>query len=113
MPAVRLVPIDDKADFPYVAAKQLLERDADLTPKDFGPLLAAGRRMHWTPAMIRANEELAERGNCYDFRLRDEPFLGGSLFENNVFFSITGDERAAMAYIRGLARELGVRVYVH
>jgi hypothetical protein len=113
MPTVRLVPITDEADFPYEEAKRLLERDADLTPKDFGPLVAAGRRMHWTEAMLRANEELAERGNCYDFRLRAEPLLAGSLFEDNVFFSITGDERAALAYIRGLARVLGVRVYRH
>src|SRR5262245_55496639 len=113
MPAVRLVPITDDAEFPYAEAKRRLGQDADLTPKDFGPMIEAGRRMRWTEAMIRANEDLARRGHCFDFVLRVEPFLRGSLFEDNVFFSITDDEGAAMAYIKRLAKELGVRVYRH
>lgn len=113
MSAVRLVPISDDADFPYAEAKRCLERDAELTPKDFGPMIEAGRKMRWTDEMIRTNEELAHRGNCFDFVLRAEPFLSGSLFENNVFFSITGDERVALAYIKRLADELSVRVSRH
>ena len=113
MPAVRLIPKTDDASFPYDAAKRLLAQDADLTPKDFGPMIEAGRRMRWTEAMIRANEELARRGKCFDFQMRVEPSLSGSLFEDNVFFSVTGDEKAALAYIRRLAKELGVRVFKH
>jgi len=39
-----------------------------------------------------------------------EPFLIGLLFEDNVFFTITGEEQAATAYVERLAEELGVRV---
>jgi hypothetical protein len=113
MPAVRLVPITDDAEFPYAEAKRRLEEDAKLIPKDFGPMIEAGRRMRWTEEMIRGNEDLARRGNCFDFVMRVEPFLSGALFENNVFFSITGDEHAALTYIRRLAKELGVCVYKH
>jgi hypothetical protein len=113
MPAVRLIPITDDATFPYSDVKRRLEQDADLIPKDFRPMIEAGRRMGWTAAMIRANEELADRGKCFDFTLRAEPYLSGSLFENNVFFHITGDEQEALEYIITLAEELGVRVYQH
>jgi hypothetical protein len=113
MPAVRLIPKTDDAAFPYDEAKQRLEQDADLMPKDFGPMIEAGRRMGWTQAMIRANEELALYGKCFDFQMRVAPNLTGTLFEDNIFFSITGQERAALAYIRRLAKELGVRVFKH
>jgi hypothetical protein len=69
--------------------------------------------MGWTGAMIRANEGLAERGNCFDFQMRVEPYLSGTLYEDNVFFSVTGDEGTAMRYIGRLADELGVRVFRH
>jgi hypothetical protein len=113
MPAVRLIPKTDDAPFPYDAAKRRLAQDADLTPKDFAPMIETGRRMRWTEAMIRANEELARRSKCFDFQMRAEPNLSGSLFEDNVFFSVTGDEKAAMAYIKRLTKELGVRVFKH
>ena len=113
MPAVRLVPLTDNATFPYTEARLRLEQDAELTAKDFGAMIQAGRRMGWTGDMIRANEELAARRNCYDFALTVEPHLRGSLFEDNIFFSVTGDERAALEYIERLARELGLRVYRH
>jgi hypothetical protein len=113
MPAVRLVPITDDAPFPYEEAKRLLEEDSDLTPTDFAPMIAAGRRMRWPEEMIRANEELAKRGKCFDFEMRVEPILRGSLFEDNIFLHIAGEERAAMAYIERLARELGLRVHQH
>lgn len=112
MPAVRLVPIGDD-EFPYAEAKSRLEQDVTLTPKDFGPMIAAGRRMGWTAEMIRANEELARRGNCFDFVMGGEPSIRGSLYEDNVFFSITGDDNAALSYIQRLAEELGVRVHRH
>jgi hypothetical protein len=76
-------------------------------------MIAAGRRMRWPEEMIRANEELAKRGKCFDFQIRVESFLRGSLFEDNIFFHITGEERAAMAYIERLAKALGVRVHRH
>jgi hypothetical protein len=98
---------------PIAEAKRRLEQAADLTPKDFGPMIEAGRRMRWTSAMIRANEELSARGNCYDYTLSTEPYLTGSLFEDNIYFSLAGDERMALKYIERLARELGVRVYRH
>ncbi len=113
MPAVRLVPKGDRAAFPYDEAKQRLEEDANLTPKDFGPMIDAGRRMGWTEVMIRAHEELAQRGKCFDFQMRVAPHLRGSLFEDNVFFSITEEEATALAYITRLANKLGVRVFKH
>ena len=113
MPAIRIVPPTDDAPFPYQAAKELLAQDADLTPADLQAMIAAGKRMGWTEEMIMANEELAQRGHCFDFVLRIEPFLRGTLYENNIFFSITGDEMAAQRYIKALAGKLGARVYKH
>ncbi len=43
-----IVPISDDADFPYAEAKRCLERDAELTPKDFGPIDRGWPQMRWT-----------------------------------------------------------------
>jgi hypothetical protein len=109
--AVQIIPIDANADFPYAAALLRLQKDADVIPKDFGPLIAAARKTGWPEDMIEANEELARRGRCYDFTLKSEPFLTGSLFEDGLEFRITGDKEAAMAYIKQLAVELGTLVF--
>jgi hypothetical protein len=113
MPAMRLVAITDDAGFPYAEAKRRLAQDADLTPADLTPMIAAGRRMGWTGELIRANEELARRGNCFDFALQVAPYLTGTLYEDNVFFRMTGDESAEVAYVEKLAEELGAAVYRH
>ena len=113
MAAIRIAPTKDDASFPYQAAKEFLAQDADLTPADLEAMIAAGKRMGWTEDMIRANEELARRGLCFDFVLRIEPFLRGTLYENNILFSITGDEKAAQRYIKALAKKLGGRVHKH
>jgi hypothetical protein len=111
--AIRIVPEDDDAEFPYAEARRRLEIDAELMPKDFAPMIEAGKRMGWSPAMVRANEELAERGKSFDFIMKVEPFLQGTLYEDNIYFIVDDDEKAAKKYIRALARELGAAVYTH
>lgn len=113
MPAIRIVPVDDDDDFPYEEALRLLEQDADLEPADLTEMIEAGRRMGWSQEMIVANEALAAGGKCFSFTLRKPPHLSGTLYEDNIFFSINGNERDAKTYIRSLAKLLGAAVYEH
>jgi hypothetical protein len=115
MPAIRLIPKTDESDFPYDAALELIRQlpHVDLRPKDFAPLLEAGRRMRWTDKMIRSHEEMAARGKCYEFRWAGPPALLGTLFEDNVFFNVIGDEQATLRFIQAWADKLDVRVFQH
>ena len=114
---IRLIPKTDDAAFPYEEAMRLLQANAGINfkPKDFAPMIAAGTRLGWTVEMIRANEELARRGNCFEFASEKAPFLRGSLFEDNVFFSFSGakHEHACVPEIERLAKLLDVRVLRH
>lgn len=115
--ALRLIPKTDDGPFPYEMARQLLLNLEGLvfTPKDFGPMLAAGRRMGWPDELIRANEDLARKGRCFDFAMTKAPFLRGSLFEDNVFFSFSsrGHRDGCMPEIERLASTLDVRIHHH
>ncbi|MGE3808504.1 MAG: hypothetical protein AB7K24_27890 [Gemmataceae bacterium] len=89
--------------------------DAVVEPKDFGPLIAAGRRMRWTPHMIQSHEEMAARGKCFDFRWKtvDETEICGTLYEDNIFFSVVDDELATVDTIKCWGEQLDVRVFKH
>ena len=114
MSAIRIVPRDDDSAFPYERALgELRTLGVALVPKDFTAMLNAGRRMGWSEAMIRANEELAERGKCYDFQQTGPPHLRGSLFENNIYFSFESGEHqeACLPLIHTLAETLGAQIW--
>lgn len=117
MPAYRLIPKQDDAEFPYDSALSLILglSDADVRPKDFGPLIAAGRRMRWTEQMIRSHEDMAKRGKCFDFywTAEDDTKISGTLFENNIFFSAIDDELATLDVLKRWANQLDVRVFKH
>jgi len=112
--AARLIPKTDESEFPYEEVRRRLFENPStrVRPFDFGPMIEAGKRMGWTEEMIRTNEELSHRGRCFAFEMTQEPFLRGTLYEDNVFFSFSGaeHERASMHAIEGLAREFDVRV---
>lgn len=69
--------------------------------------------MGWSERMIKANEELAARGNCVDFSWNGPPVIHGTLYEDNVFFGCRDDEQATLAFIQSWADKLDVRVYKH
>ncbi len=115
MGAIRLIPRTDEADFPRVEARLLIESlpQVALFPPDFESMITAGRRMGWSPAMIRANEELAARGNCISFEWNGEPQISGTLFEDNVFFGVVDDYWSTLMFIESWAKKLKVRVHEH
>jgi hypothetical protein len=113
MAAIRLIPKTDDGEFPRHAARELIEAlpGAALFAPDFAAMIAAGRRMGWPAAMIRANEELASRGNCISFEWAGPPKISGTLYENNVFFGVVDDYWATLRFIEHWAERLGVRVH--
>jgi hypothetical protein len=115
MPAVRLIPKTDDAEFPYDAALAMLRAlpGVELRPKDFVSLLEAGSRCGWTEEMLQVHEEMARRGRCFDFAWNGPPTLRGSLFEDNVFISVVDDEPATLRLVAAWARKLDVRVFQH
>ena len=93
--------------------KELRALGVHFIAKDFTSMLAAGRRMGWSEAMLRANEELAARGKCFDFSQGAPPGLKGSLFEDNIFFSFVSAQHleASLPVIQRLADALNARVH--
>lgn len=118
MSAARLIPKTDESPFPYDDALRLLILDnseMNFCKKDFGPLIEAGRRFHWTEETLRINEEMAARGKCYDFDLAIPPFVRGTLYEDNVFITIGvyGEyEKDAADLVKQWAKQLDVRLRV-
>jgi len=119
MAACRLIPKTDDAAFPYDEAMRVLivEQPAmTFQPKDFAPLIAAGRdHAHWSPELIREHEEMAQRGRCFDFRLERAPHLQGTLFEDNIWFSFHSaeHEKSCLRFIERLREYLDVRILHH
>ena len=115
MAAIRLIPKTDESEFPYDAALKLIQSlpDVMLRPQDFTQMIATGKRIGWPEVMIRSHEEMAARGKCFQFRWDGYPALSGSLFEDNVFFSIIDDEQATLEFINAWATKLDVRVFRH
>ena len=119
MTACRLIPKTDEAPFPYdEATRLLLFEDSSMTfrPKDFGPLIAAGRKHgHWSAETIQKHEQMAERGRCFDFRSERPPYLEGTLFEDNIWFSFHSSEhqKTCLAVIESLRQKLDVRILNH
>jgi hypothetical protein len=118
MSGVRLIPKTDESEFPYQEAKQILLfsfQDLSFQSTDFAPMIVAGKRIGWTEEMLIAHEALAERGNCFDFRLQISPYLNGTLYEDNIFFRFVDSEheRECMPLIPELATRLEVRVLTY
>lgn len=115
MAAIRLIPRTDDADFPREEARALIESlpEVVLIPTDFESMIAAGRRMGWPPKLIRANEELAARGNCNSFEWNGEPKISGTLYEDNVFFVVVDDYWSTLTFIERWAKKFNVRVHEH
>lgn len=116
MAACRLIPKTDEARFPYdEAMRLLLFEDSSMTfrPKDFGLLISAGRdHAHWSAETVRLHEQMAERGRCFDFRSECPPFLEGTFYEDNIFFSFHSfdHEKACFPAIEALRQKLDVRI---
>jgi hypothetical protein len=118
MSGVRLIPKTDESEFPYQKAKQILLfslKDMSFQSTDFAPMIVAGERIGWTEEMITAHQALAEGGNCFDFRLQINPYLSGTLYEDNIFFRFVDSEqeRECMPLIQELATRLDVRVLTY
>ena len=118
MAFVRSVPKSGDDPSPYDDAKRLLlieDSDCIFEQADLRPMIEAGRRMGWPEALIRANEELQQRGRCFKFEIQREPCLNGTLFEDNVMFELsnsTSDEDA-LREINRLATQLNLKVFHH
>lgn len=119
MAAFRLIPKTDEAPFPYDEAMRLLlfeDSSMIFLPKDFGPLIAAGRdHGHWSAETIRQHEQMAERGRCFDFRSERPPYLEGTFFEDNIYFSFHSfdHQKACVPLIESLRQKLDVRILKH
>ena len=119
MAACRLIPKTDEATFPYdEAMRLLLFEDASMmfSPKDFVALIAAGREHgHWSVETIREHEQMAERGRCFEFRSERPPYLEGTLYEDNIWFSFHSFEhqKACLPVIESLRQKLNVRILNH
>jgi len=117
--ACRLIPKTDAGPFPYDEAKRLLlfEQPAmTFEPKDFAPVIAAGREhCHWSAEVIRQHEEMAQRGRCFDFRLERPPHLQGTLFEDNIWFSFYSPQhqKSCLRFIEALREKLDVQILHH
>lgn len=115
---VRIVPASDNVPFPYDEAKRVLiieNPDCIFEQADLRPMIEAGRRFNWTAEMIKANQELHDRGNCLKFRVERKPFLDGTLFEDNIMFDLTNvsSHEDALREITRLAKLLGATVFRH
>src|SRR5437870_1892326 len=90
MSGIRLIPKTDESEFPYMEARQILLfelHDVFFKPTDFDALISAGKRVGWTAEMIAEHQAMAERKKCFDFRMESVPYLSGTLYEDNIFFS--------------------------
>jgi hypothetical protein len=112
---VRLVvPVGDKRAFPWEAARRALKNIDGMSFEslDIPALVAAGKKMGWSPAMIDHHWKMMANGRCFRFDQDDEPFVGGSLYEDNVFFSFDDAEHDAdcRPIIEQIARSLGLEI---
>jgi hypothetical protein len=83
-------------------------------PTNFEALIAAGRKHgHWPEALVREHEEMAKRGKCFSFKLQSPPFLQGTLYEDNVWFSFysADHQKACIPIIESLREKLDVRIH--
>jgi hypothetical protein len=103
--------------FPWERAKAALTRipHLHLEPLDVPALVAAGKALGWSPAVIEHHWRLHESGRCFRFTQDAAPELAGTLYADHVVFVIDDDvdaaaAAAAAALINKLARHLGVHV---
>ncbi len=117
MGATRWIPDPEDSEFPSDAARIWLEERGGMsfTPVDFEALLARGRSVGWTGAMLAEHERMAERGRCFDFVQDEAPFLRGTLWEDNVYFLYldADHEAGCRSLIVEGGRVLEVGLYEH
>ena len=87
MAAVRIVPSDDDAEFPYAEALVLLQamRGAVQEQTDIRSVIAAGKRLGWPQALIDVHLEYMKNGKCFDFTT--DAGISCTLWEDNIFFA--------------------------
>lgn len=114
--ALWLVPRAEEA-FPWERAKAALARipHLHLEPLDVPALVAAGKALGWSPAVIEHHWRLHESGRCFRFTQDAAPELAGTLYADHIVFVIDDDvdaqdAAAARALIDKLARHLSVDV---
>jgi hypothetical protein len=112
MAAVRIVPSDDDAEFPYAEALVLLQamRGAVQEQTDIPSVIAAGKRLGWPQALIDVHLEYMKHGKCFDFTT--DAGISCTLWEDNIFFRFQSAEHEAqcMPIIEDLAVRLSCRV---
>jgi hypothetical protein len=110
--AVRIVPSDDDAEFPYAEALVLLQamRGAVQEQTDIPSVIAAGKRLGWPQALIDVHLEYMRHGKCFDFTT--DAGISCTLWEDNIFFRFQSAEHEAqcMPLIEDLAVRLSCRV---
>ena len=110
---IRLIPATDESAFPHDVAASML-RDMDgmtISDVDFPAMIEAGKRFGWPQKMIDSHWGMMERGNCFQFDQNSEPFLQGTMYEDNIFFAFQGraHQKSCEAVIDSMAQILGVR----
>jgi len=110
--AVRIVPSDDDAEFPYAEALLSLQamRGAVQEQADIASVIAAGKRVGWPQALIDVHLEYMKHGKCFDFTT--DAGISCTLWEDNIFFRFRSAQHEAqcMPIIEDLAARLSCRV---
>ena len=114
MATLKLIPMDNEV-FPYDEAKKLIlleNPNVQFEKADLTQQLGAGQGIGWTEEMIKENEALTERGNCYSFAMTEAPYIKGTLFEDNLWLEIDPDFMAESEKVLfNWIQELGITVF--
>jgi hypothetical protein len=110
---IRLIPATDSSEFPYAVASSML-RDMEgmaISDVDFPAMIEAGKRFGWPQKTIDSHWGMMERGKCFQFAQSDAPFLQGTMYEDNIFFSFQdrAHQELCESIINSMAKLLGVR----
>lgn len=110
---IRLIPATDSSEFPYAVASSML-RDMEgmaISDVDFPAMIEAGKRFGWPQKTIDSHWGMMERGKCFQFAQSREPFLQGTMYEDNIFFSFHDHihQESCKLVIESMAKVLGVR----
>jgi hypothetical protein len=112
MAAVRIVPSDDDAAFPYAEALVSLQamRGAVQEPTDIRSVIAAGKRSGSPEPLVDVHLEYMKNGRCFDFTT--DAGISCALWEDSIFFRFASAEHEArcMPVIEDLAVRVSCRV---
>ncbi len=115
MPATRLIPATDDAEFPY---EELLAHiwtldGVAIKHADLSEMIAAGKRSGWSAEMIAANEALQRTGRCRDVMQSKPPYLYATLYLDNLYIMYWDNAHriACAPLVASMANKLGVRIW--